>query len=89
MTTTMRNLTRTFLAILFFLAAISSTAQSPEREWRYFGADAAFTRYSPLDRIDHGNVGDLEVVWRRRAIRRCRRRFPTWGSTRTCVRRRS
>ncbi len=29
-----------------------------------FGADAGATRYSPLDQIHSGNVGDLEVVWR-------------------------
>ena len=36
-------------------------------EWSSFGADAAFTRYSPLDQIDHGNVGELEIAWRRPA----------------------
>ncbi|MDE2763388.1 MAG: PQQ-binding-like beta-propeller repeat protein [Gemmatimonadota bacterium] len=32
-------------------------------EWRYWGADAAGTRYSPLDQIDAANFGDLEVAW--------------------------
>ncbi len=33
-------------------------------EWRYYGGDAASTRYSPLDQIDATNVGRLEVAWR-------------------------
>jgi quinoprotein glucose dehydrogenase len=37
-------------------------------EWGYFGGDKAFTRYSPLARIDRGNVQRLQVVWRRPAI---------------------
>jgi len=32
-------------------------------EWRYIGADAAHTRYSPLDQINADNFEDLEVVW--------------------------
>ncbi len=40
-----------------------STA-SRETEWRWFGADAGATRYSPADQINAGNVGKLEVAWR-------------------------
>ena len=36
------------------LAAMPAAAQ-PAGEWRYFGGDEAFTRYSSLDRI--GRVG--------------------------------
>ena len=32
-------------------------------EWRHWGADAASTRYSPLDQIDATNFSDLEVAW--------------------------
>ena len=32
-------------------------------EWRYWGADAASSRYSPLDQIDASNFGELEVAW--------------------------
>ena len=61
-------------------AVVPAPAQSPAREWRYFGADAAFTRYSPLDRIDHENVGDLEIVWRRPAADpELRAAFPDLG----------
>ena len=32
-------------------------------EWRYWGADAWGTRYSPLDQINASNFNDLEVAW--------------------------
>jgi quinoprotein glucose dehydrogenase len=32
-------------------------------EWRYWGADAWSTRYSPLDQIDASNFGSLKVAW--------------------------
>jgi quinoprotein glucose dehydrogenase len=38
------------------------------REWRYFGGDRAFTRYSPLDQINRDNVKTLRIVWRRPAV---------------------
>ena len=33
-------------------------------EWRTYGGDLGHTRYAPLDQIDAGNFGDLEVAWR-------------------------
>ncbi len=36
----------------------------PNQEWRTYGADLASTRYSPLDQINAGNFGKLEVAWR-------------------------
>ena len=36
-------------------------------EWRSYAADAGSTKYSPLDQIDAGNFGDLEVAWRWRS----------------------
>ena len=36
-------------------------------DWRYWGGDEKSTRYSPLDQIDAGNVGDLEIGWRWKA----------------------
>ncbi len=41
-------------------------AQAPgtsDGEWRYIGADAAHTRYSPLDQINAQNFAELEVAW--------------------------
>ena len=32
-------------------------------EWRYWGADAWSTRYSPLDQINATNFNDLQVAW--------------------------
>src|SRR5690349_19481780 len=32
-------------------------------EWRYWGADAWSTRYSPLDQIDASNFANLQVAW--------------------------
>lgn len=32
-------------------------------EWISYGGDRGGTRYSPLDQIDAGNVGDLEIAW--------------------------
>ena len=33
-------------------------------EWRSYGADTGNTRYSPLDQINTGNFGKLELAWR-------------------------
>jgi quinoprotein glucose dehydrogenase len=49
-------------------ASIAGSAAAQQRgtengEWRYWGGDAASTRYSPLDQIDAGNFANLEVAW--------------------------
>ena len=49
------------LALAAALATQPLAAQQPE--WRYWGADAASTRYSPLDQIDASNFEQLEVAW--------------------------
>ena len=49
------------LALAAALATQPLPAQQPE--WRYWGADAASTRYSPLDQIDASNFEQLEVAW--------------------------
>jgi len=33
-------------------------------EWRYWGADAWSTRYSPLDQINASNFSQLQEAWR-------------------------
>src|ERR1043165_1998584 len=33
-------------------------------EWRWYGGDAAGTKYSPLDQINAANVNQLQIVWR-------------------------
>ena len=52
-------------ALVAAAAAAPAPAQSQEGEgeWRYWGSDAASTRYSPLDQIDADNFGQLEVAW--------------------------
>ena len=57
------------LAGLTLAAPLTATAQNGTRgEWNVHGGDAGYTRYSPLDQIDQGNVGNLEIVWRRGAV---------------------
>ncbi len=50
-----------FLAVAAALAMQTLAAQHPE--WRHWGADAASSRYSPLDQIDASNFEQLEVAW--------------------------
>ena len=48
------------------LASGSVSAQdrgTPFGEWRYWGADAWSTRYSPVDQINGDNFDDLEQAW--------------------------
>ncbi|MYA08655.1 MAG: PQQ-binding-like beta-propeller repeat protein [Holophagales bacterium] len=56
---------------------LGSTLAAQEGEWPYFGGDRTFKRYSPLDRIDASNVGDLRIVWRRPGLEpELREEFP-------------
>ena len=52
---------------LAIVAAVTSQAQ-PHAEWRYFGGDKGFTRYSSLDQITRDNVKNLRIAWRRPAV---------------------
>ena len=52
------------------LGGVTTTGQSPTLvrgnapgEWRYWGADAWSTRYSPLDQINASNFRSLERAW--------------------------
>ena len=36
---------------------------NPPGEWRYWGADAWSTRYSPLDQVNAANFSSLKVAW--------------------------
>lgn len=44
-------------------AAPAPAAPHPDTEWRYYAADQANTRYSPLDQINGANFNDLEIAW--------------------------
>jgi quinoprotein glucose dehydrogenase len=43
------------------------STQGKTVDWRYFGGDKAFTRYSPADQINRNNVRNLQIVWRHTA----------------------
>jgi quinoprotein glucose dehydrogenase len=56
-------------AVVLVLSLIDATPGSaqergnPPGEWRYWGADAWSTRYSPIDQINAANFADLEIAW--------------------------
>jgi quinoprotein glucose dehydrogenase len=60
-------MSRVLVAVLA-VAAVAALAAQPSvpgaGEWRYYGGDAASTKYSPLDQITRDNVGRLEIAWR-------------------------
>ena len=49
-------------------AVVVRSQERAGKEWRYYGADHAFTRYSPLDQITRDNVKNVKIVWRRPAV---------------------
>ena len=51
------------LGFLALATAPSFVAGAQQSDWPLHGRDAAETRYSPLDRINTGNVGQLGVAW--------------------------
>ncbi len=58
-------------AVLLVSASLTIAAQTQKSnagEWGTYGADKAFTRYSPLDQINRDNVGSLKVAWTRAAV---------------------
>src|SRR5262245_10494252 len=59
--------------VLFAAAVLSSVAvrtqpHSSPSEWRFFGGDKGYKRYSPLDQISRENVGRLRILWRRPGV---------------------
>ena len=65
--------------MVLWLGAAASAATCAERksagapstanlEWRVYGGDRSFQRYSALDQITRDNVKDLQVVWARPSI---------------------
>ncbi|PWU07254.1 MAG: hypothetical protein C5B51_10385 [Terriglobia bacterium] len=57
-------------AVLVVMGSLPARAQQPSAngEWRTYGGDKAFTRYSPLAQINRDNVKDLRVAWTRPAV---------------------
>jgi quinoprotein glucose dehydrogenase len=72
-------------AIALVLPKLSSAqAQSsaaPDTEWRNYANDLAGTRYAPLDQINAGNFGKLEVAWRFPSTMLGSRPEYTWEAT--------
>jgi quinoprotein glucose dehydrogenase len=58
----------TLSAAAAVVVSVASQAPPPRTEWRYFGGDKGFTRYSALDQINRDNVGRLRIAWRRPAV---------------------
>jgi quinoprotein glucose dehydrogenase len=64
------------LHLTLLAAAASLTAAGPtsaqtgtaDGQWTVYGGDAGHTRYAPLDQIDAGNAGELEIAWRWNAM---------------------
>ena len=60
------------LAVLTLCAAaaavVASQAPQPQTEWRYYGGNKGFTRYSALDQITRDNIKNLRIAWRRPAV---------------------
>ena len=45
-------------------ACTSAESSMASTDWPVYGGDAGHTRFSTLDEIDQGNVGDLQIAWR-------------------------
>ena len=56
------------LSVTLLSLLVSPVAGAQTGEWRAYSADAAGTKYSPLDQITADNAGDLRVVWRQSTI---------------------
>lgn len=72
----MRTISRlTLSAAAFCIASLAYTTRvdtqtgtGPNGEWRDYGGDKGYTKYSPIDQIDKDNVGRLRMAWRRPAV---------------------
>ena len=56
------------MSLVVYAGASQAPTETGAGDWRYFGGDKAFRRYSPVDQIDRRNVGNLRIVWRRPAV---------------------
>ena len=60
-------LTVTVALVGIVIVRFDAQSQGKTVDWRYFGGDKAFPRYSPADQITRDNVKNLRIVWRRPA----------------------
>jgi quinoprotein glucose dehydrogenase len=58
-----RRLLTLLLAAIPSITAAQPVRGNPPGEWRYWGADAWSTRYSPLDQVNASNFDSLKVAW--------------------------
>jgi len=61
--------------------AQAQSSAATETEWRNYANDLAGTRYAPLDQINAGNFGKLEVAWRFPSTMLGSRPEYTWEAT--------
>ncbi|NKB34379.1 MAG: PQQ-binding-like beta-propeller repeat protein [Pseudomonadales bacterium] len=53
------------IVALVCIPLIANAQSVGNGDWRYFGGDNNFQRYSRLEQIDSNYVAELEIVWRR------------------------
>jgi quinoprotein glucose dehydrogenase len=58
-----RRILTLLLAAIPSIAAAQTVRGNAPGEWRYWGADAWSTRYSPLDQVNASNFDSLKVAW--------------------------
>jgi quinoprotein glucose dehydrogenase len=63
-----RRLFASAVLITSMIAVGHAQKKPANTEWRSYGGDKGFTRYSSLDQINRDNVRNLQVVWRRLAV---------------------
>jgi glucose dehydrogenase len=47
---------------------VVTQGKATDGEWRSYGGDKSFTRYSPLAQVTRDNVSQLRIAWRRPAV---------------------
>lgn len=69
------------LKIVSLCLTMSLSALAQTGDWRYYGSDAASTKYSPLDQIMRDNAAKLHIAWTWKAQNFGPRADPNWEVT--------
>ena len=56
------------ISVAAIFSSILFAQTDPGGEWRSYGGDKSFNRYSPLDQINRENINKLGIVWGRPAV---------------------
>ena len=56
------------VGLVLTTAGLPTTAAGQEVAWPAYAADAAATKYSPLDQINRDTIADVEIVWQQPVI---------------------